>query len=250
MDRATANILNETTTAFYAAQAESFSATRQAGWPGWLRLLERVNPAKEMPAKETGQVLDVACGNGRFRLFLQQELPQVQFAYRGIDSCAPLAGDGVEQHDIVTELLDGSFDPGEQRARLTVCFGFFHHVPGMEARQTLLRALCAATRPGGLVAVSLWRFMDEPNLAKKAQVSTNRALKHFSDQGISLNLDANDYLLGWQMQQEFFRYAHHFTAQEADELVASVAEVASLEDRYMADGRTGALNEYLVFRAR
>ena len=52
------------------------------------------------------------------------------------------------------------------------------------------------------------------------------------------------------MQQEFFRYAHHFTAQEADELVASVAEVASLEDRYMADGRTGALNEYLVFRAR
>ena len=244
MNRETANILNDTTTAFYAAQAASFSATRQSAWPGWQRL-------KNLPNYPIiWQVLDVACGNGRFRQFLQQEMPQVQVAYRGVDSCAPLAGGEVEQRDIVTELLNGAFDLGKQEADLTACFGFFHHVPGAEARQTLLRALCAATRPGGLVAVSLWRFMDEPNLAAKAQASTKRALEHFACQGVSLELDENDYLLGWQTQQKYFRYAHHFTEAEADALVAATAPLAALEDRFLADGRTGTLNEYLVFRAR
>ena len=244
MNRETANILNDTTTAFYAAQAASFSATRQSAWPGWQRL-------KNLPNYPLiWQVLDVACGNGRFRQFLQQEMPQVQVAYRGVDSCAPLAGGEVEQRDIVTELLDGSFDLGKQEVDLTVCFGFFHHVPGAEARQRLLRTLCAATKPGGLVALSLWRFMDEPGLAAKAQASTVRALGHFACQGVSLELDENDYLLGWQTQQKYFRYAHHFTEAEADALVAAAAPLAALEDRFLADGRTGALNEYLVFRVK
>ena len=39
MDVSTANILNRTTQAFYAAQAESFSATRQSAWAGWQRVL-------------------------------------------------------------------------------------------------------------------------------------------------------------------------------------------------------------------
>ena len=39
MDVSTANILNRTTQAFYAAQAESCSATRQSAWAGWQRIL-------------------------------------------------------------------------------------------------------------------------------------------------------------------------------------------------------------------
>ena len=135
-------------------------------------------------------------------------------------------------------------------ADLTVCFGFFHHVPGREARERLLRALCAATIPGGLVAVSLWRFMDDPGLAKKAHESHEAALRNFAEQGLCLRLDANDYLLGWQQTQGVFRYCHHFTDEEVKVLAASVSDVAQLADCFRADGRTGSLNEYLVFRVR
>lgn len=206
MDSQTANILNRTTTAFYAAQAASFSATRQSGWPGWQRVIGQCDIFAQ---GKTVTLLDVACGNQRFRAFLEKR--GLTCDYRGIDSCKELAGEEVECCDIVKELIDGSFALTPASADLAVCFGFFHHVPGIVTRKLLLRALCEATRPGGLVAVSLWRFMASSDLAQKAQASHEKALQHFAEQGISLALDENDYLLGWQTQTQNFRYCHHST---------------------------------------
>ncbi len=408
MDVSTANILNRTTQAFYAAQAESFSATRQCAWAGWQRVLadtgwegedsgdadegaDGVSSAGSVGAGEgdvmcasasdaagvTGEgavvgdglasgegadgadgmvragaldaagvtgdgtgtsafrtsefgmrssavgaaregagaqregalrcgepegadasaplvhrILDVACGNVRFKSFLEGALPNATWDYRAVDACErlvgapagvaftscdivsalieghalPFASSGSEGADVVPVSGDSAGDacedaPREDSARksagsegvnadLTACFGFFHHVPGREARERLLRALCAATVPGGLVAVSLWRFMDDPGLAKKAHESHEAALKHFSEQGLCLRLDANDYLLGWQQTQGVFRYCHHFTDEEVKVLAASVSDIAQLADCFRADGRTGSLNEYLVFRVR
>ena len=394
MDVSTANILNRTTQAFYAAQAESFSATRQSAWAGWRRVLadtgwedegaggvlqrnEGAGAAGEsagadadaVPVGEgavvgdglasgegadgvvragaldaagvtgdgTGasafqtsefgmrlsaldaagaagdgaglqregvlqcgepegadasaplvhRILDVACGNVRFKGFLEDALPNVTWDYHAIDNCEQLvgapAGVAFMPCDIVSALIEGRALPFVPRgfegkgvasvsgssigdacedaacrgagsegvnADLTVCFGFFHHVPGREARERLLRALCAATIPGGLVAVSLWRFMDDPGLAKKAHESHEAALRNFAEQGLCLRLDANDYLLGWQQTQGVFRYCHHFTDEEVKVLAASVSDVAQLADCFRADGRTGSLNEYLVFRVR
>ena len=92
--------------------------------------------------------------------------------------------------------------------------------------------------------------MDEPGLAKKTHESHAAALKYVAEQGLYLNLDANDYLLGWQQTQGVFRYCHHFAEEEVKALVASVSDVAQLADCFRADGRTGNLNEYLVFRVR
>ncbi len=418
MDVSTANILNRTTQAFYAAQAESFSATRQSAWAGWQRVLadtgwegeseghvatvfgnKAMRPGEgvvvgdglasgdgadgadgvvragaldaagvtddgtDADAEETRRhpagvlddgtgtsafrtsefgvrsstvdaagdgagaglqregalrcgepedadasaplvhrILDVACGNVRFKSFLEGALPNATWDYRAVDACEQLvgapAGVAFMPCDIVATLIEGralpfapsgsegagtapasgeptgvAFVPagsaGDARedapredavrksagseganADLTVCFGFFHHVPGCAARERLLRALCAATVPGGLVAVSLWRFMDEPGLAKKAHESHEAALRHFAEQGLCLNLDANDYLLGWQQAQGVFRYCHHFADEEVMALAASVSNVAQLADCFHADGRTGDLNEYLVFRVR
>ena len=396
MDVSTANILNRTTQAFYTAQAESFSATRQSAWAGWRRVLadtgwegegaggvmcEDAEEARrhsagvlgagadgadgvvragaldaagvtddgtDADAEETRRhpagvlddgtgtsafrtsefgvrsstvdaagdgagaglqregalrcgepedadasaplvhrILDVACGNVRFKGFLESALPNVTWNYCAVDNCEQLvgtpAGVAFTPCDIVSALIEGRALPFVPRgsegkgvasvsgssmgdacedaacrgagsegvnADLTVCFGFFHHVPGREARKRLLRALCAATVPGGLVAVSLWRFMDEPGLAKKAHESHEAALKHFSEKGLCLRLDANDYLLGWQQTQGVFRYCHHFTDEEVKVLAASVSDVAQLVDCFRADGRTGNLNEYLVFRVR
>lgn len=344
MDVSTANILNRTTQAFYAAQAESFSATRQCAWAGWQRVLadtgwegEGASGALQRGESADGvmfagvsdaagaadedasgalqcgegagtsaapahRVLDIACGNVRFKSFLESALPNATWDYRAVDACEQLvgapAGVAFTSCDIVATLIEGralpfassgsegagtapasgehtgvAFVPArsagdackdtpcEDAARkgagseganadLTVCFGFFHHVPGCEARERLLRALCAATVPGGLVAVSLWRFMDEPGLAKKAYESHEAALRHFAERGLCLNLDANDYLLGWQQAQGVFRYCHHFADEEVKALAAAVRDVAQLVDCFRADGRTGNLNEYLVFRVR
>ncbi len=246
MDLCTAKILNQTTQAFYAAQASSFSATRQGAWPGWRRIVHGMDTPRS--------VLDVACGNLRFRRYVQEAFPGAIEDYCAVDTCEALAaapyGVRFSSCDIVAALLSHEALIFDTVADLSVCFGFFHHVPGSAAREKLLRALVAATRFGGTVAVSLWRFMEHPALAEKAQVSHAAALEHFSDQGITLALDEHDYLLGWQRQQGFFRYAHHFTTQEADALIASVAECATLKDRFFSDGRTDDLNEYLVFRVK
>lgn len=315
MDVSTANILNRTTQAFYAAQAESFSATRQCAWAGWQRVLAdtgwegedagdvlRCGEGAGTSVAPAYRILDVACGNVRFKSFLEGALPNATWDYHAVDACEQLvgapAGVAFMPCDIVAALIEGRALPfassgsegagtapasgelmgaafvadgsaGDAReeaphedvarkgagsegvnADLTVCFGFFHHVPGCEARERLLRALCAATVPGGLVAVSLWRFMDEPGLAKKAHESHEAALKYFAEQGLCLNLDANDYLLGWQQAQGIFRYCHHFADEEVKALAAAVRDVAQLTDCFRADGRTGNLNEYLVFRVR
>ena len=233
------------------------------------------------------RILDVACGNVRFKGFLESALPNVSWDYCAVDNCEQLvgapAGVAFTSCDIVSALIEGRVLPFVPRgsegkgvasvsdssigdacedaacrgagraaagADLTVCFGFFHHVPGREARERLLRALCAATVSGGIVAVSLWRFMDDPGLARKAHESHEAALKHFAEQGLCLSLDANDYLLGWQQIQGVFRYCHHFADEEVMALAASVSDVAQLADCFRADGRTGDLNEYLVFRVR
>ena len=313
MDSATANILNTTTQAFYAAQAQSFSATRQVGWQGWQRVLAHMNWCDVDSVRAQGDlsdvhfldkhkkcVLDVACGNLRFKRYLEQEFTQLSWDYHAVDSCDALVEhvDGVAytQRDIVSLLVARTFpgagtgkeaavsgSSGADRnagggadvraiegtgansaarentngsaellplvnADLCVCFGFFHHVPGMQARKNLLDALLRATRSGGIVALSLWRFMDDAGLAQKARVSHAAAHEHFSEQGIFLNLDKGDYLLGWQKESNVFRYCHYFSDTDINELIESASACATLVDRFRADGRTGTLNEYLVFR--
>ena len=301
MDSATANILNTTTQAFYAAQAQSFFATRQAGWQGWQRVLAHMNWCDVGSAHAQGDlsyvcsldkrkkcVLDVACGNLRFKRYLEQQFPQLSWDYHAVDSCDALVEhfDGVTytQRDIVSLLLACTFSgagAGKEtvasggsgagrnagansaasthahnaaellplvNADLCVCFGFFHHVPGMQARKNLLGALLRATCSDVIVALSLWRFMDDAGLAQKARISHAAAQEHFFEQGISLNLDKGDYLLGWQQESNVFRYCHYFSDTDINELIESASGCATLIDRFRADGRTGALNEYLVFR--
>ena len=272
MDIHTATILNETTQAFYAAQAESFSATRQSAWLGWKRVLTDTEWQGEQSqcrhaASKPRSILDIACGNVRFKDFLEAEMPYEAWDYHGVDNCVPLVGAPIgvafTECDIVSELIKETSMGGPAvpsalpvlpasivLADLTVCFGFFHHVPGTALRKRLLRALCAATKPGGIVAVSLWRFMDEPKLAKKACESHAAALQYFSERGVCLSLDEGDYLLGWQQTRSVFRYCHCFDSAQAHDLASSVSDIAVLADRFRADGRTDNLNEYLVFCVR
>lgn len=272
MDATTAEILCKLNTAFYRGQAASFSQTRQAPWPGWERCARWVSrawdvgpasrddgPRDDGTASRNGavSVLDVACGNLRFETYLQRAFPARAFSFYAVDDCDELAGDVSDaafQHLDVCAALRSQVPLAPlidaPACDAAVSFGFLHHVPGFEARCALLGALVECVRLGGTVCVSLWRFMDDARLAEKARASHERALQ---DEGLPigrLELDKGDYLLGWQDRPGVYRYCHHFDEREIDSLAVSVASSAELVDRFSADGKTGRLNTYLVFRRR
>lgn len=284
MDRLTAEILCSLTDDFYAANAESFSRTRQQAWVGWQRCLEAaglIGGARDgrqdgfTPTLEDGlfenaewplSVIDVACGNLRFARYLRGQLaPERQLEYFAADSCEELLPDEeslantmpfvrFQKVDVLQRLLHGADLPSAfdtSSAQMVVCFGFMHHVPGMALRADLLDGLVRCARPGGYVIVSFWQFLKSDELAQGARAQHMQAL---SVLGMEQScLDDGDFLLGWQNvpvgEKGSIRYCHHFTDEEIDVLVGSVSGRAGLVDRFTADGRTGDLNTYVVLRA-
>ena len=130
------------------------------------------------------------------------------------------------------------------RCDLAVSFGFLHHIPLPRWREEVLAMLAAKVRPGGFVIVSLWRFLENPLLARKAEATHEHAL---AELGLP-PLDAGDRLLGWRDEPGAYRYCHSFTDGEIDALATSVARAATEVARFRADGRDGALNSYLVLQ--
>lgn len=254
MERRVADILNQETTRFYKVQADSFSATRKAAWPGWIRcagFLEALGSRVRL--------FDLACGNARFEHFLLRELPDVDWSFSAIDSCGDLVSLGVDgmsdadfsyqQLDVVSALLDGSETLGLDYSGLydaCISFGFFHHVPGSATRICALRGLVGQVRPGGLVMVSLWQFEKSEQILAQAQGLRPCAL---ADLGLDeRDLEPGDHLLGWKKTPGVYRYCHSFSAGELNGLLDSVADIAEPLDVFESDGRTGNLNTYLVLR--
>ncbi len=230
------------------------------------------------------RVLDLACGNLRFERFLMDALPDLAIRVDAVDSCATLADGatalpGVRFHelDVVSALLGSAgatasqarAEAGDRASagnptavvagaplalpRLTPCdlavsFGFLHHVPGFEQRAAVLAALVAQLRPGGVAAVSLWQFLDDERLARKAATSHPAALV---DLGLDESaLDEGDRLLGWQDALGAWRYCHHFAEFEVDALSAAACAATGARElaRFSADGASGRLNRYLLLQ--
>ena len=274
MDRITAEILCKITDDFYAAQAQSFSATRQAPWEGWERVLEEVglHPATAASLEQglfrnasvPFTALDVGAGNLRFFKYLHEQLPaEWQLDLYAIDNCEAMLPDEealanempyvrFEKVDVLQRLVHGAdlADAIEAPAcSLVTSFGLMHHVPGMELRADLLDALVRMTAPGGYVAVSFWQFMHNAELAAKAQETHAHILPL-----LQLNpamLDQGDFLLGWQdeaLGPGTIRYCHSFTSEEVGALAAQVQTQADVVAHFEADGRTGDLNQYLILK--
>ena len=251
----TAEQLSRITSEFYAQQAQSFSATRQAPWQGWQKCLE-VTP--QLLAGEKPSVLDIGCGNLRFARFLCDEAGIVPAKYFAVDNCKPLveSGDVDEQVsdlafielDVIKSLLDNTLSSRltAPPCDLVVAFGFLHHVPGAKNRLKLLRTLLEKTKPGGYVCVSFWQFMNSQKLAAKAQETTAQGLCALSID--ASELEEHDYLIGWQDKANTWRYCHHFSQEELDELLGSLGSDAHVCAQFSADGKDNNLNRYVILQ--
>ncbi|MDR1088853.1 MAG: hypothetical protein LBL23_06260 [Coriobacteriales bacterium] len=267
MNNQTALKLCTLNTTFYRRHAASFSQTRKAPWKGWQRCLESIADFGELPASL--MVFDLACGNLRFEAFLSSALPETALTFYTVDNCAELVAEMAELDPLVPPVLNHrapaapvfnhqNLDVLDLVCRgidvhgyfqappcdLAVAFGFLHHVPTAEYREKVLLALVEQARPGGCVMASFWQFAQEKGGAAQALDTHLRALAELE----LPPLDAGDYLLGWQARAGAYRYCHSFTDAEIDRLVDRLQDTAELVARFKADGRTGALNTYLVLQ--
>ena len=251
----TAEQLSYVTSEFYSQQTQSFSATRQMPWQGWQQCLDAT---PQLLVGEKPSVLDVGCGNLRFARFLRDEAGIVPAKYFAVDNCKPLVeSSNVEEQvpqlsfvelDVIKSLLDNTLSSRltVPACDLVVAFGFLHHVPGAQKRIQLLRTLLEKTKPGGFVCVSFWQFMNSQKLAAKAQETTAQGLHAL---GIDASdLEEHDYLIGWQDKANTWRYCHHFSQEELDELLASLGLDVHVCAQFSADGKDNNLNRYVILQ--
>ncbi len=224
-----------------------------------------------MRARDFGEnILDVACGNLRFESFLQQEFCDKHFDFICVDNCIDLA---CKEHvvaagmtdcmkfietDIIECLLnDKPIVPlacGSGTLDLIVSFGFMHHIPGSALRMSYIKQLLELAKPECFVAISFWRFADDPRFLDKARREHSSAIEYLKSKDIyseicDLELECGDYLLGWNNKSATFRYCHSFSNEEIESIIdMSESCSASLVHRFRADGRSGDANEYLVFQ--
>ncbi|MDR2975624.1 MAG: class I SAM-dependent methyltransferase [Propionibacteriaceae bacterium] len=276
MDADTAMRLAALTSDFYARRGPTFSATRDHPWRGWSLCLPHIDnlieargttptdapppgppieqPCPQGPAGGPGasscSVLDIACGNLRFLDYLTASFPATSWSYCGVDNATTMvaAGRGFHVLDIMAALFRGDLEAElpSTAVDLSVCFGFLHHVPGSDLRKQLVTAQVAGTRPGGLAILTAWQFALDTRKQAKAATTTERANRRLSLTG----LDDGDYLLGWDDSDDALRYCHSFSDAEIDDLVAAVADQAQPIARFRADGKSNAMNTYLVFQVK
>ncbi len=262
-------MLSSITTRFYKSNSSSFSSTRSRPWAGWYEL------AKFLRTQNFGEdILDIASGNLRFENFLQSEFSDKQFKFVCVDNCSDLTRgyntdsiNVVSNHlefidvDIIECLLNSELivplDDKIQNNKfdLVVSFGFMHHIPGSALRMSFITKLFELAKSGGFIAISFWRFADDPRFYKKAKREHQNAMDYlfdsseFSSTISNIELETGDFLLGWNNKSATFRYCHSFSEEEIENIVdMSKSYNISLAHRFRADGRTEDANEYLVFQ--
>lgn len=249
MEKSLIRKLNQINKDFYTQVAESFDQTRQQSWEGWEQVLPLISPL----FSEEIEVLDIACGNGRFAQFLQKK-HQNNFKYYGIDTSAELLKEAekslseselfykLSEFDLIENLLENKFSTyfSELKFSLVAIFGVMHHIPSQSLRKDFFHQLAEVTEPRGRVVISFWQFAGFERFIQKS----------ISPETVGIDpqtLEKGDYFLGWKEEQTA-RYCHSFSDSEITDLINP--DQWQVVSQFKADGKEGILNSYLVLERK
>jgi 2-polyprenyl-3-methyl-5-hydroxy-6-metoxy-1,4-benzoquinol methylase len=244
MDQTTIDQLNQINADFYNRVGASFDATRSYNRSGWFTILERFQAhAAGMAAYH---VLDVGCGNGQFGKFLAGHL-DTPLCYHGIDTNAYLlaqARDNLPSGDFTRLDFVADLDALRQvegRYHAVVLNNVLHHVPAFARRRDLLLACAAKLRPGGWLVFTLWQFFTKEKW--RARIVSWETRPHID----RAQLEPHDYLLDWRKGEQAVRYCHFTGDDECSALCEALAAGrTSIAETFLADGKTGDLNRYVI----
>lgn len=254
MDDSLIRQLNTLNQEFYHTTAESFSDSRSYYWQGWNKLVPYIQELAN--DRQRISVLDIGSGNGRFGLFIKDQLPAESIQYTAVDSSPDLLQIAEQTYeplrlqptfiklDIVTALLNNTFTKklNDHSAHMVLLLGVLHHIPSHELRKKLIQRLAEVTIKSGYVAITTWNFMESDKLKKK--IVDPKIVKIDPEQ-----LEAGDTILDWQRGQTAYRYCHYTDEEERRQLIEAAEEVGlKIVSQFTADGKTGKLNTYLIFQ--
>lgn len=244
--------LNELNRQFYQQVAPSFSSSRSYYWQGWNKLvpyLEELVQTKD----ETLNIVDIGCGNGRLAAFIVDQLPELDFAYFGLDNSRKLL-QIAQRHelmnyieaqfievDLVESLLEGNFVPKIEvfKPDFITALGILHHIPSHQLRQQFLIQLGEVLNPSGFLVFTTWNFLENKRFKRKIK----------DPDLFDLNpdeLEEHDVILDWQRGETAYRYCHYTDGEELNKLIEAT-ELTQVS-QFRADGKTGRLNTYTVLQ--
>ncbi|MDX1413009.1 MAG: class I SAM-dependent methyltransferase [Candidatus Promineifilaceae bacterium] len=219
---------------FYSQFAESFARTRLAPQPGFKRLLEYIPRAPV-------SVLDVGCGNGRFGMFLQEQMSDIQ--YTGIDfseNLLKMAATNVPGSYYQRDLSQVGFLQDTGSFVVISCLATMQHIPGRRNRSIFLQEIRDHLAKGAVIMLANWQFLESPRQRRKIQPWNLVNLREEE-------VEANDYLMTWQRDGYALRYVCLIDGQETAEL-ASEAGLTVIK-QFRSDGKEGNLNLYTILAA-
>jgi ubiquinone/menaquinone biosynthesis C-methylase UbiE len=136
----------------YDSFATDFSATRTQAWPEF----EMIKPYLQ----KNDRLLDLGCGNGRLRHFLEKsKIPEGN--YFGFDLSANLIGIAKNEfpHD---HFFIGSFEKklpfGADNFEVVTAVASFHHLLSKKAQTQFLRECHRVMKPGGTLFLTTWKL--------------------------------------------------------------------------------------------
>jgi tRNA (uracil-5-)-methyltransferase TRM9 len=222
--------LNKT---FYRVHGESFSNTRSSPWTGWKQTLNFI-PNKAI------SILDVGAGNMRYLHFLEENKITLS-SYTAVEQSVEMMQLTDKKYItcITGDALNFDYSQFHHSKDLAICFGFMHHIPGFEERILFLRSLIDVLTPGGTLIISLWNFIHNNDTSKTIP------WENYNKQ-LQFEVEKEDYLLGWKLDNTHPRFCHNFTVSEVEKIKKIFSQYYL--DSWNGDGKMNNQNHYLVFQ--